>query len=145
MKHLNNINTTFNVENSALRLIVALINERQAMGDLVQEVAENNSISLFSGLTPPDCCSQLNGVNTQQVNAWLVNKNILMKVDRGHKVKSHARDNYLCQKCDKSKDGLPYYYSILTLKGAEYLYKAYLEKRLPMKKNWDGLFTDIEY
>ncbi|ABM02263.1 conserved hypothetical protein [Psychromonas ingrahamii 37] len=144
MKHLNNTNTAFNVEKSALRLIVALINEQQEMGNLVQKVVENDSISLFSGLTPPDCCSQLNGVNTQQVNAWFVEKNILMKVERGHKVKGHARDKYLRQKCDKSKDGLPYYYSILTVKGAKYLYKAYLENRLPMKKDWDGLFTYIE-
>lgn len=68
-----------------------------------------------------------------------------MRVERGPKVTSHARDKYLSQKCNKSKDGLPYYYSILTVKGAKYLYEAYLEKRLPMKKDWDGLFTYIEY
>ncbi|AYH32990.1 ORF6N domain-containing protein [Pectobacterium parmentieri] len=102
------------------------------------------------GITPVKFCKQLNGVNVQQISAFLEEHNWLYD-DRPEssrpawRVKSYARDQYLTERRNQIQpddfDSFDAYTPVLLRKGAVWLYRQYLKGCLPMKKNWNGEFT----
>lgn len=102
------------------------------------------------GMSPCQFCKQLNGVNVQQVNAFLADHNWLYDDQPKAKyprwrVASYARDLYLKEKSGQVEqddgDMRDTYKPILLHKGAIWVYRHYLKGHLPMKKRWDGEFT----
>lgn len=102
------------------------------------------------GMSPCQFCKQLNGVNVQQVNAFLEDHNWLYDDQPKAKyprwrVVSYARDLYLKEKSGQVEqddgDMRDTYKPILLHKGAIWIYRHYLKGHLPMKKTWNGEFT----
>ena len=99
-----------------------------------------NTISnqFVAGLTVPRFCMQLNGVNTQQVQAYLVSRGFLIhEGSRGYRPAAHVRDNYFKLASSHYNDKERYQVQ-LTQKGCKWMYSQYLRGFLPMKKQWDG-------
>lgn len=107
--------------------------------------------NLFSpGMTPTQFCKRLNGVNVQQVTAFLEEHNWLYD-DRPEfrrpawRVKAYARDLYLTERRHLVEhddiDSFDAYTPVLLRKGAVWIYRRYLKGVLPMKKSWNGEFT----
>lgn len=116
-----------------------LTNKVECMSNLFKE-----------GMTPTQFCKMLNGVNTQQVQMWLAERNWLFNESRSGKnirwrVASYARDKYMTENQSEinphGHEPFIKYQPVLLKKGAKRLYDLYLAGELPMKKNWDGLFT----
>ncbi|WP_273761530.1 phage antirepressor KilAC domain-containing protein [Aeromonas hydrophila] len=105
--------------------------------------------SLFrQGMTIPQFCKMLNGVNTQQVCGFLEERGWLFNESRSSKrwrVASYARDKYLTEEQSEfsqhGHDPFIKFTPVLLQKGAVRIYQLYLKHELPMKVNWDGLFT----
>ncbi|MGG5194833.1 KilA-N domain-containing protein [Citrobacter sp. S5] len=102
------------------------------------------------GMSPCQFCKQLNGVNVQQVNAFLFEHNWLYDDQPNAKyprwrVHHYARDFYLSERSGQVEqdDGemRDTFKPILLRKGAVWIYRHYLKGHLPMKKRWDGKFT----
>ena len=102
------------------------------------------------GMSPFQFCKQLNGVNVQQVNAFLADHNWLYDEQPKAKrplwrVHHYARDLYLSERNGQveQEDGemLATHKPILLRKGAIWIYRHYLKGHLPMKKTWNGEFT----
>ncbi|MDM2861401.1 BRO family protein [Citrobacter sp. Cpo073] len=107
--------------------------------------------NLFSpGMTPTQFCKRLNGVNVQQVTAFLEEHNWLYD-DRPEsrrpawRVKAYARDLYLTERRHLVEhddiNSFDAYTPVLLRKGAVWIYRQYLKGVLPMKKSWNGEFT----
>ena len=105
--------------------------------------------SLFRhGMTIPQFCKMLNGVNSQQVcsffedHGWLYNES---RSGKRWRVASYARDKYLTEEQSEFSqhgyDSFIKFTPVLLQKGAVRIYQLYLKGELPMKVNWDGLFT----
>lgn len=92
------------------------------------------------GLTPAAFCRNLNGVNTQKVQGWLVSKGYLINSKRGYQARSYYRDRWFAERIEEH-NGKQTFKVILTKKGAMNLYKLYLKGELPMKADWDGRFS----
>jgi phage regulator Rha-like protein len=116
-----------------------LTNKVECMSNLFKE-----------GMTPTQFCKMLNGVNTQQVQMWLAERNWLYNESKSGKnirwrVASYARDKYMTENQSEinphGHEPFIKYQPVLLKKGAKRLYDLYLAGELPMKKNWDGLFT----
>lgn len=108
----------------------------------LQGVCNTIAAQFAPGMTAPKFCKQLNGVNTQQVTNTLISMNKLIKNASGVVPTSYARDRYFAEKQEEYGDK-PRSKSVLTLKGAKWLYRAYLSNKLPMKQSWDGNFSHI--
>lgn len=115
-----------------------------------QQQAQIDSLeSLFrQGMTIPQFCKMLNGVNSQQVCAYFEDRGWLYNESRSGKrwrAASYARDTYLTEEQHEQKrhgfDPFIYFTPVLLQKGAVRIYQIYLKGELPMKKDWDGLFT----
>lgn len=116
-----------------------LTNKVECMSNLFKE-----------GMTPTQFCKMLNGVNTQQVQMWLAERNWLYNESKSGKnihwrVASYASDKYMTENQSEinphGHEPFIKYQPVLLKKGAKRLYDLYLAGELPMKKNWDGLFT----
>ncbi|WP_199769615.1 BRO-N domain-containing protein [Aeromonas sp. ASNIH2] len=117
-----------------------------------QQQAQIDSLeSLFrQGMTIPQFCKMLNGVNTQQVcgffeaRGWLFNES-RSGLNKRWRTASEARDKYLTEEQHEQKrhglDPFIYFTPVLLQKGAVRIYQIYLKGELPMKKDWDGLYT----
>jgi hypothetical protein len=115
-----------------------------------QQATKINQLeNLFQeGMTAPQFCKKLNGVNVMQVGgalegrSWLYNES---KTGVRWRVASYARDKYMTEHAHEvtphGKDAFFTYTPVLLKKGAIRLYELYLNNELPMKKTWDGLFT----
>lgn len=101
------------------------------------------------GSTIAAFCKMLNGVNTQQVNAFLSSKQWLFRDKRGWRVASYARDRYLTETQDEvsphGREAFITYKVALLQSGAQRLYEMYRDGKLPMKKTWDGGFTHLKF
>lgn len=106
--------------------------------------------SLFQeGMTVPQFCKQLNGVNVQQVNTFLQKRNWLFQQGTQWRVAAYARDKYLTEHQNTitphGKDPFNTHKPVLLKQGASRIHELYLSNHLPMKKGWDGLYThDLE-
>ncbi|HBZ96094.1 MAG TPA: phage antirepressor protein [Pseudomonas sp.] len=106
------------------------------------------------GETPTQFCKRLNGVNTQQVNAtllelvWIYNSERDAERSPKYRVASRVRDRYLTEKprtiSAEGCDSFIKYDLQLLLAGAQRLHQFYLMHKLPMKKGWDGEFTMVK-
>ncbi|MEH8122813.1 Rha family transcriptional regulator [Aeromonas veronii] len=105
--------------------------------------------SLFrQGMTIPQFCKMLNGVNSQQVciffeaRGWLYNES---RSGKRWRAASYARDRYLTEEQKEIRshgfESFINFTPVLLQKGAVRIYQLYLKAELPMKKDWDGLFT----
>lgn len=107
---------------------------------------------LSAGVTAPDFCRRLNGVNTMMVNKWLCDNSWLFESGSAKarwRVASYARDRYMTEKAQEvsleGKEAFTVVISVLLKAGAKRLVSLYLSGKLPMKKTWDGeLKHDLE-
>lgn len=115
----------------------------------LQGVCNTVTAQFTPGLTISTMCKQFNGVNIMQVNNTLIKMGMLVKTKHGNEPSSYARDNYFTVSYEKfekpnGEEGQRSNVT-LTLKGAKWLYKAYLSNKLPMKKSWDGSLVHVEF
>lgn len=121
------------------------------LADKIEE-SEQKSIQIASmesyfrnGISPFEFVKGLNGVNALKVGAFLVDKNWLYQDGNHKRVKSYARDQYLTEETTEisqhGKDPFVAYKPVLLKKGAAKLYEWYTKRELPMKANWNGVFT----
>ena len=116
-----------------------------------QQVQIESLESLFrQGMTIPQFCKMLNGVNVMKVSEHLEEKSWLYNESRSGnskrwRVASYARDRYLTE--EQQQIGIHGYEPfikftpVLLQAGAVRLYQLYVKNELPMKKDWDGTFT----
>jgi hypothetical protein len=87
------------------------------------EVLENQHAK---GLTVPQFCKELNGVNVQQVQNFLAIEKNWMRKDKGGWVATNKyRDTHLSVKYIQGHDGIDRPTCYLTLSGAKLLYRYY--------------------
>ncbi|AUI67156.1 MULTISPECIES: Rha family transcriptional regulator [Glaesserella] len=121
------------------------------LADKIEE-SEQKSLQIASiesyfrnGISPFEFVKGLNGVNSLKIGAFLVDKNWLYQDGNHKRVKSYARDQYLTEETTEisqhGKDPFVAYKPILLKKGAAKLYEWYTKRELPMKANWNGVFT----
>lgn len=108
--------------------------------------------SLFrQGMTIPQFCKMLNGVNVMKVTEyladerhWLFNES-RSGLNKRWRVASYARDRYLTEEQQEIRshghESFVKYTAVLLQAGAVRLYQLYMKGELPMKASWDGLFT----
>ncbi|MGN4997384.1 hypothetical protein ACTG25_03300 [Aeromonas sp. 80P] len=108
--------------------------------------------SLFrQGMTIPQFCKMLNGVNVMKVTEyladerhWLFNES-RSGLNKRWRVASYARDRYLTEEQQEIRshghESFVKYTAVLLQAGAVRLYQLYRKGELPMKASWDGLFT----
>ncbi|KPA87047.1 Phage regulatory protein Rha (Phage pRha) [Pseudomonas asplenii] len=134
------IQLAFEAEQARLQLTVQV----QAQATKIERL-EN----LFKeGMTHVQFCKGLNGVNVMQVGHFLETRNWLYNESRSgtrYRVAAYARDKYMTEHqvevAPHGKEPFISFTPILLRKGAVRMYELYLAGELPMKKNWDGLFT----
>lgn len=121
------------------------------LADKIEE-SEQKSLQIASmesyfrnGISPFEFVKGLNGVNSLKIGAFLVDKNWLYQDGNHKRVKSYARDQYLTEETTEisqhGKDPFVAYKPVLLKKGAAKLYEWYTKRELPMKANWNGVFT----
>lgn len=141
-------------ELSRMELIQLAFEAEQARLQLtIQVEAQATKIehleNLFKeGMTATQFCKGLNGVNVMQVGHFLERRNWLYNDSKSGtrwRVGSYARDRYMTEHQQEitphGREPFISYTPILLRKGAVRLYELYLAGELPMKKNWDGLYT----
>lgn len=100
---------------------------------------------LAAGVSAPEFCRRLNGVNTQKINSFLLDAGWLFmaggRVPRW-RVASYARDKYMAEKAfEVSRNGAdPFTVTnpVLLKAGAKRLVDLYMSSKLPMKVTWDN-------
>ncbi|MFS1583689.1 MAG: phage antirepressor KilAC domain-containing protein [Candidatus Arsenophonus phytopathogenicus] len=101
-------------------------------------------------MTSTQFSKMLNGVNSQQINHFLAERKWLYNDSKSGnnlrwRVASNARDKYLTEKQNEisphGTNSFITYRTVLLRKGAQRLYEWYLDNKLLMKKNWNGLHT----
>lgn len=126
------------------------LRQKLAIENKQQQEQIHSLESLFrQGMTIPQFCKMLNGVNSQQVcsffedRGWLFNES--RSVNKRWRAASYARDKYLTEEQMEIRnhgfDPFVQFKPVLLQKGAVRIYQLYLKGELPMKKDWDGLFT----
>lgn len=110
----------------------------------LQGVCQTITAQFYAGVTATKFCKQFNGVNTQQVNNALIGLGLLTRKRDGVVPTAYSRDRYFAEK-QEEHNGKLRSHSALTLKGAKWLYSAYLSNKLPMKNNWDGKFVHVVF
>jgi len=100
------------------------------------------------GMTHTQFCKGLNGVNVMQVGKYLEGRSWLYNDSKSglrFRVASYARDKYMTEHQHEvtphGREPFVSFTPVLLKKGAVRLYDLYLAGELPMKKNWNGLFT----
>lgn len=123
--------------------IVLLAHENQQQAEKI-DVLES---MLAKGVSAPEFCRHLNGVNTQAVNRWLKDKGWLFESGGQYcswRVTSYARDQYMTERAfEVAGSQGPFSVSkpVLLRKGASWLISQYMRGNLPMKKSWSGSYT----
>jgi len=127
--------------------------EQQRLQLSIQVEAQASKIhsmeNLFKeGMTHTQFCKGLNGVNVMQVGKFLEGRSWLYNESKSglrFRVASYARDKYMTEHQHEvtphGKEPFVSFTPVLLKKGAVRLYDLYLAGELPMKKNWNGLFT----
>lgn len=119
------------------------IEKSNARIEHLNDVCEDLAAQLKVGMTIPDFCKMLNGVNIQEVTRTLRNKHFLLA---DNMVPSKARDEHFRQdyhrdRNKKVRGSKP----IVLNKGAKLIYKLYRRGDLIMKKNWNGEYSHINF
>lgn len=104
------------------------------------------------GETPPQFAKRLNGVNSQQITACLLDLGWIWNSERKPKKKPKYRTTYLAREKEllgerpRKIDGEDFespmirYELQLLEEGSKVLHDLYMAEKLPMKKTWDGQF-----
>lgn len=112
---------------------------------------DNLENQLRDGLTLPEFAKRLNGVNVQRVSEWAVAKGWVHKHGKLFKTSSQGRSGGYVYDKDGTyinpKTGEEMYTSKvqLTNAGARKMYREYLKLNLPMKKSWNGEFSNSPF
>src|SRR5690554_1067729 len=100
---------------------------------------------LAAGVSAPEFCRRLNGVNTMMVNGFLRDAGWLLEsgsVKTRWRVASSARDKYMTEKAFEltpaAAESFTVTHCVLLKAGAKKLVALYMAGKLPMKKTWDG-------
>lgn len=123
--------------------------EQNAMLQLENQQKTEHITSLESyfrnGISPFEFVKGLNGVNALKVGEYLVAKHWLYEHGNIKRVQSYARDRYLTEETTEiaqhGKTPFIAYKPVLLRKGAATLYAWYIKGELPMKKHWNGEYT----
>lgn len=100
---------------------------------------------LAAGVSAPEFCRRLNGVNTMKVNDFLLDAGWLI-LATGSKVRwrvaSYARDKYMTEKAfevtPRAGESFTVNNPVLLKAGAKRLVALYMASKLPMKKTWNN-------
>ncbi|HDS1765740.1 ORF6N domain-containing protein [Pseudomonas putida] len=139
---------------AALRLAADLAEEKAVLALENQQQAKKIEAleSLFMpGETVPQFAKRLNGVNSQQVMAYLIHIKWVFNSERDpdsspkYRVYAEARDkHWLTEKPTTIRgEGIPSfikYTPVMLEEGARRLHDMYLAGKLPMKQTWNGEF-----
>lgn len=125
------------------RMLQAVVVEKDEKIDELGKLISDYEKQLAAGVTPPNFAKQLWGVHSNLVNSHLEKRGWLRKDARGNwRVNSMARDHYLTERIYDKDNGYGGYYTVyahfLTKAGAVSIFKDYVNKKLPMRKGWDG-------
>ncbi|HBJ6962349.1 TPA: ORF6N domain-containing protein [Salmonella enterica] len=103
------------------------------------------------GMTIPQFCKGLNGVNTSKMMWWAFGRDWVFNEQHDPekaprwRVASYARDKYLTedqtQITPHGKDAFAKFTPVLLEKGCHRLYQLYMKGELPMKKTWNGEYS----
>lgn len=103
------------------------------------------------GMTIPQFCKGLNGVNVSKMSWWAFQRKWLYNDQRDPeknpkwRVASYARDKYLTEDETKvtphGQDEFTKFTPVLLEKGCHRLYQLYMKGELPMKKTWNGEYS----
>ncbi|MEE4947051.1 ORF6N domain-containing protein [Pseudomonas alliivorans] len=139
---------------AALRLAADLAEEKSLLAIENQQQAKKIEAleNLFMpGETPTQFAKRLNGVNSQQINAVLLDLRWIYNAEKDpehspkYRVYSIARSKqWLTEKPVKvSGEGVTTfirYAPVMLEEGTKKLFSLYMAEQLPMKKTWDGQF-----
>lgn len=139
---------------AALRLAADLAEEKAVLALENQQQAKKIEAleNLFMpGETVPQFAKRLNGVNSQQVMAYLIHIKWIFNSERDpdsspkYRVYAEARDkHWLTEKPTTIRgEGIPSfikYTPVMLEEGARRLHDMYLAGKLPMKQTWNGEF-----
>lgn len=112
---------------------------------------DNLENQLRDGLTLPEFAKRLNGVNVQRVSEWAVAKGWVRRHGKLLVTSSQGRSGGYVYDKDGTyinpKTGEEMYTSKvqLTNTGARKMYREYLKLHLPMKKSWNGEFSNSPF
>lgn len=112
---------------------------------------DNLENQLRDGLTLSEFAKRLNGVNTQRVSEWAIAKGWVRRHGRLLVTSSQGRSGGYVYDKDGTyinpKTGEEMYTSKvqLTNAGARKMYREYLKLNLPMKKSWNGEFSNSPF
>lgn len=142
----------------------------EALEDLVKTTKEKEQLALENtrllgvchtmtkqfetGMSIPEFCKQLNGVNMREVNNALIELNLLQVSKKRIKTTSYTRDLYFkeipkmykyeCEETGVMKIGSRPKIVVLQ-NGAKKLYSLYLAGQLPMKVSWNGEYSHMTF
>lgn len=131
----------------ALRLAADLEEEKSMLVENHQQAVQIESMESYfrNGISPFEFVKGLNGVNSLKVGEYLVGKSWLYENGSIKRVAAYARDRYLTEETTEiaqhGKEPFLAYKPVLLRKGAAKLYEWYTKGKLPMKKNWNGEYT----
>lgn len=125
----------------ALLVAKSTIQEKQQENDRLTSVVTELTQQFATGITIPEFCLQLNGVNVQQVQSALASKGILIREKHGFRPSSPYRNHYFESNPYEYRKGRYSYKPTVTQKGADLIYRMYQSSELPMRKDWDGSYT----
>lgn len=112
---------------------------------------DNLENQLRDGLTLPEFAKRLNGVNVQRVSEWAISKGWVRRHGKLLVTSSQGRSGGYVYDKDGTyinpKTGEEMYTSKvqLTNAGARKMYREYLKLNLPMKKSWNGEFSNSPF
>ena len=112
---------------------------------------DNLENQLRDGLTLPEFAKRLNGVNVQRVSEWAIAKGWVRRHGKLLVTSSQGRSGGYVYDKDGTyinpKTGEEMYTSKvqLTNAGARKMYREYLKLHLPMKKSWNGEFSNSPF
>ncbi|RAS60072.1 prophage antirepressor-like protein [Vibrio diazotrophicus] len=125
----------------ALLVAQSAIQEKELENARLSSAIEDLSAQLATGVTIPSFCMQLNGVNTQDVQSSLASIGVLIAEKHGFRPSSAYRNTSFTCSSYEYQPGKRSYKTLVTPKGAEFLYRLYRKDKLPMRKDWNGSYT----
>lgn len=133
--------------------LLAQQREKEALEyvDRQAQYIDNLENQLRDGLTLPEFAKRLNGVNVQRVSEWAIAKGWVRRHGKLLVTSSQGRSGGYVYDKDGTyinpKTGEEMYTSKvqLTNAGARKMYREYLKLNLPMKKSWNGEFSNSPF
>lgn len=121
--------------------------ENKTLSDTVESLEKH----FIKGMTIPQFCKGLNGVNASKMMWWAYQRNWLYNARHDPekppkwRVASYARDRYLTEEetqiTPHGKDEFTRYTPVLLVRGCHRLYQLYVKGELPMKSTWNRVFS----